>query len=668
MTKKIILVVSVLLLVTLACGSISLPFGDSDPQEPTRAPLLDPAVDPANLSADEPVFVTGTIPFTSPFFMDFATEPFVLLEDQAGFAARDKEFEFPLSGQLIGPVWQIDDGTMGFSLSLPLVPQGTLLDVDNDGQEDRGVMVFGVAFWSNVWGGPFLEKREGTGWSSAYTTIITDPDRDYEVTGGYMVIWAPDDNQEFPTGFGADEMLLTEDDPVAPVPAGYSIVDLNQEPFRVFKQAEPEFTLVEGSSQVKDYSDMSYGDAFDALFEKVSVEYPFTEEKGLDWDALYDEYGPQAAGADNDDEYYLVIDSFLREIPDGHVGISTFNQHYFLTTAGGGLGLVVDQLSDGRIVVTKVIPDTPAAEEGIQVGAEIVSWQGQPVTEALTQVVPFDGNPGTEQALRNDQLIWFNRVPFGSDVDLVYQNPGAAEKSITLASAQEIDSILESYPSNDGVSLPIEGRTLPSGLGYLRINTFSDNENLTAEIWVDYIQDLLDTGVPGLIIDLRINGGGSGGLALNFAGYMFDEEMVVEKHGYYNHELGEFEFEEEIPTKIEPAELYYGAPVALLVSPDCVSACEGFAYYMTQNDRSIVVGHAGTAGAYGEVGRGQYALPGGINLQVPTGRPETLEGELVIEGEGILPDILVPVTLESATGEVDTVLQAAVEALLDEIN
>ena len=36
-------------------------------------------------------------------------EPFVMLEDQAGFYARDLEFEFPLAGQTIGPVWEIDE-------------------------------------------------------------------------------------------------------------------------------------------------------------------------------------------------------------------------------------------------------------------------------------------------------------------------------------------------------------------------------------------------------------------------------------------------------------------------------------------------------------------------------------------------------------------------------
>jgi len=61
-------------------------------------------------------------------------------------------------------------------------------------------------------------------------------------------------------------------------------------------------------------------------------------------------------------------------------------------------------------------------------------------------------------------------------------------------------------------------------------------------------------------------------------------------------------------------------------------------------------------------------LPGGISMQFPFGRPETLDGELLIEGTGVLPDILVPVTSESVLNQEDTVLQAAIEELLALIN
>ena len=85
---------------------------------------------------------------------------------------------------------------------------------------------------------------------------------------------------------------------------------------------------------------------------------------------------------------------------------------------------------------------------------------------------------------------------------------------------------------------------------------------------------------------------------------------------------------------------------------------------MSHDERATVIGHYPTAGAFGEVGRGQYSLPGDISAQFPTGRPLTIDGEVLIEGIGVQPDIVVPVTYESALGLEDAVLQAAIDFLL----
>ncbi len=130
--------------------------------------------------------------------------------------------------------------------------------------------------------------------------------------------------------------------------------------------------------------------------------------------------------------------------------------------------------------------------------------------------------------------------------------------------------------------------------------------------------------------------------------------------------LGDFE-PTGYPTRIQPAPLFYKGPIAVLVSSDCISACEGFAYAMQYDDRSIVIGHYPTAGAFGEVGLGQYKLPGDFTMQFPTGRPVAPNGELVIEGTGVLLDKTVPVTLESSLGQIDAVLESAIAELLEKI-
>jgi len=132
-------------------------------------------------------------------------------------------------------------------------------------------------------------------------------------------------------------------------------------------------------------------------------------------------------------------------------------------------------------------------------------------------------------------------------------------------------------------------------------------------------------------------------LATDFAAYFFDEEITVNRNAYYNDISGEFEYLDTDRT-IEPAPLFYEGEVAVLVGPDCVSACEGFSYMMQMDGRAVVVGHYPTAGAYGEVGQGQYDLPEALSMQFPTGRPEALDGTVLIEGAGVVPDVLVPVT------------------------
>jgi C-terminal processing protease CtpA/Prc len=54
-------------------------------------------------------------------------------------------------------------------------------------------------------------------------------------------------------------------------------------------------------------------------------------------------------------------------------------------------------------------------------------------------------------------------------------------------------------------------------------------------------------------------------------------------------------------------------------------------------------------------------------MQFPTGRPVSPQGEVVIEGLGIVPDIVVPVTEESVLEDTDVILETAVSELLDKI-
>ena len=261
---------------------------------------------PAQIVSDEggPVAITGVVTYTNPFFTSGVASPVVILEDQAGFVDRNEYYIFPSASQVLGQITSdFYTSPFSYSIALPIEPQGTLRDVDNDGETDSGVMIYAVAYWNNVWGDPFLEERDlsGGGWSSAYasTRVSEDPENRLEIIGGSYLIYVPESGQGFPSGFGADGLLFTEDDPIVEAPVGYSVVNLDSEPFTFDRRREQVIDLIEpeGAALV-DYANLSYTEAFDAMVEKLRNEYAFSEYKGLDWDAVFKKYRELLATAE----------------------------------------------------------------------------------------------------------------------------------------------------------------------------------------------------------------------------------------------------------------------------------------------------------------------------------------------------------------------------------
>jgi len=633
----------------------------------------------ANVVNDEggAAIISGELAYSNPFFTFGVSQPVIILEDQAGFIDRNEFYLFPKESQVLAQITSdFLESPFSYSLTLPVIPQGTLRDVDNDGETDTGLMVFSVAYWSNTFGDPFLEERDlfGGGWSTAYATTISsrDPELRGELVGGHFVIYAPDDQQGFPSGFGDDGLLFTEDDPIVRVPAGYSVVDINSEPFTFDRSREHDLDLLEpeGAALV-DYSDLSYTDAFDSMVEKMRNEYAFTDYYELDWDALYETYQPRFAEAEsNRDEvaFALALRDFLWEIPDGHVSMSLgLIGEFFQEETAGGLGFAIRELDDGRIITTFITQDGPAEQAGIELTAEIIAFDGRPLPEVMEeQFIWAHVAYGSPHTLRLQQLRYVTRFPANTDVEVTYQNPGDSEPStVVLSTSDERDSWASSSfnVAVSGLELPVEYEILPSGYALVNIYSFSDDAMLTVQLWERMLGLFNQAGVPGIIIDMRNNGGGSGFLSDQMAAYFFNEELELGQKGFYDEEVGEFVFD---PRGIEhfflPSEdLRYNGDLVVIVGPACFSACEFFTYNLTLQDRAEVVGHYPTGGLGGSVD--DFVMPEGIGVRFTVGRAVDMDGNIHVEGQGIAPTIRVPVTEEALLGESDVLLEAAIEHL-----
>jgi C-terminal processing protease CtpA/Prc len=410
------------------------------------------------------------------------------------------------------------------------------------------------------------------------------------------------------------------------------------------------------------------------MAKKFKNEYAFTELKKIDWDAKAAEFRPRFGDAEKNRDthaYALALRDYLWSIPDTHVGsdVSSLLSEDFQTDVAGGLGFAVSETDDGKIVATFFTENGPAAIAGMKWGAEIITMDGVPTSTVVEKIVPWSSPFSNPVIKRLQQLRYATRFKMDKgQVEVKFKNIGGNEQTVALDVVNEVDSF--NIPSTrSGISptaLPVEFDVLPSGYGYIKISSFLDNTILSIQVWERAIQYFNDNQVPGVILDLRNNGGGDSWLADQMAAYFFDKEIVVGSFATYSKDTGQFYSDPDRKSIMIPprTELQYSGPVVVMVGPNCASACEFFSYNMTINDRAAIVGQYPSEGAGGGVE--DFKMPEDITVRMTVGRKVDANGNIHIEGKGVVPTVRVPVTLDTLKKEangVDVVLAVAEKAI-----
>ncbi|MER5790108.1 S41 family peptidase [Streptomyces sp. NPDC001980] len=210
------------------------------------------------------------------------------------------------------------------------------------------------------------------------------------------------------------------------------------------------------------------------------------------------------------------------------------------------------------------------------------------------------------------------------------------------------------------------------GLGYLRIASFDgydrDDPSYTAQLAeLDRALDTVLTpartrALRGLVIDLRINGGGSDALGIRIAERLTDTPYVAYSKRARNDPADPAEHTRPEPIPVVPsAKPRYTGPVALLTGGSTVSAGETFTQALIDRPgRTVRIGQP-TQGVFSDVMvRG---LPNGMAVWLPNEEYLTRTGG-TFDGTGIPAQITEPVfTDEEFAKNRDSAFDRAVELL-----
>jgi C-terminal processing protease CtpA/Prc len=605
----------------------------------------------------------------------FQANPSVsLISVAASLRSPSKEF-VPKSGQILGRLLTpVAPSPLKFEVPLPIAPAGDSVDLDPHGKGNRGVQVFAAILALNLFGDSYLEQLEQ---GSGYLSILNDPHTG-GIQQGSLLIYAPDDRQKVPIGPGPDGKLFTDDDPVAPVAAGYTLMRIAPDGRVHLDRSDFRMDLLEPASvESPDFSGQGILGSYNSLLELLAERYAYTELRQIDWKQVRERFLARAAAADATNDlagYYILLHDLAHSIHDGHVSVVapyTLKGQYIARLAklwSGHLGATVVHLSDDRFVVNTVGSNSPAQKAGLRPGTEILTINGKTVAQHLTQI-PMLGFPGTaarEEAIALSQIFSF---PLGDAVEVAYRQPGDKDSQRATLTPDECESgAIRLYPANG--NFPFLYEILSEGsIGYVRWQSF-DDVALNIAGWEKFLG--ASAGRPAVIIDLRGNGGGLLSLMYTMASYLFPPAKAVSLRW-----LDAYDFDARTKSFVKSPgeadlrvcsprpELAYTGAVVVLVNGDSASAAEFFAQFLQKAGRATVIAEEGTDGAGGI--KRQVVLPGKMVFTY-TGGQTFFAGtrEVNLEGKGVTPDVRVPITEENERKKLqgeDVVLHAAIDYL-----
>ena len=215
-----------------------------------------------------------------------------------------------------------------------------------------------------------------------------------------------------------------------------------------------------------------------------------------------------------------------------------------------GLGIEL-KAQDGRLVIVRVIPGSPAEESGLRSNDHILAIDRQS-TEDLT----------TDQAANLLQGVE------GSVVALTVAAPGEASRQMTIRRRRV------EVPSVDQVGIV----DAEFGVGYFKLTCFQKTtaHDLDVALW-----KLHREGMRSLVIDVRGNPGGLLLSAVEVADRFVERGVIVSTHGRSTQEDFTYKAHEQAKWKM---------PLVVLIDQDSASAAEIFAGAIRDHRRGTIVG------------------------------------------------------------------------------
>jgi len=383
-------------------------------------------------------------------------------------------------------------------------------------------------------------------------------------------------------------------------------------------------------------------DSFEKVWTDIRDHHWEANPGGLDWQAIHAEYRPKIEQTDSTEAARGVMRDMIGRLHQTHFAIFPATVYDDVEVAGGAGSPGLDlRVLDGQAVITRVDPASPAEKAGVKPGWAVVSVDGKglaPVIEKLKS------DPSMHELTLERAVLARLSGEVGGKLHVVFLD--GANHNVAL------DLTL-----GDPRGSPAKFGNLPAQHVWFESKKIDNSEYLTFNMFLDLPRVMANFGdavnsclqCEGLIIDLRGNPGGIGGMAMGMAGFLVDKPD--QKLGMMYMRGAELKF-----TVIPRAQVFKG-PVAVLVDGSSASTSEIFAGGLKDLGRARIFGTRSAAAALPSI---IEKLPNGDGFQYAMANYIS-DGGKPLEGNGVVPDVEVKLTRKALLEGHDPVVDAALE-------
>lgn len=389
---------------------------------------------------------------------------------------------------------------------------------------------------------------------------------------------------------------------------------------------------------------------FETVWKIVNERFYDPTFNGVDWQAVRVRYAPRVAAVENDADLYPVLNSMLGELKVSHLAVmppqAVIDTKLDTTglTWGGDAGMTV-RLIEGRPVVTTVAEGRAASEAGIRPGFVLTRIGTTDLGELVARISSSDRSATMKRlAIRRAVSTMLGGIP-GTPVDVAYLDADDSPRTTTIIRSDTPGKPVR-FGEMPSVLVSFESRTLPGNIGYIRFNFFMP-------VLMDQIRREIDClrDTKGIVIDLRDNPGGIGQMAPGVASLLVDRNMSL---GTMKLRRGEIRF---VTYKQAWS---YGGKIVFLTDEGSASTSEILAGALQEIGRATVVGERTLGAVLPSV---IEKLPNGAVFQYAVADFKTPNGVL-LEGRGVVPDVVASETRAAYLAGADPALDAAVASIV----